>query len=332
MLDCLKSFGLSDRTLAELRQEIEELRERHNLYASLYSRFSRSEVMINRQEGLREEENDLEEDDNDENDGKPETHHILDTKEWESYLKDIDSGRSILTLQDAMNLEVPLQSPSAVWLFQIKESDLFMEKIWHLMVKSAQTFPLCRKDLQIFVSQCATEWVRLARSVADGSTSFILMGEIVRLQADPNVLSKRHLQIHSVEGVATAYRNFKNLQELRHLIGPFVAALRFFTILERGPIDALHNFVKTNLLKNWDTTTLAQMAETGILRVVNEDLNIDPERPETRNAMQFISSLVTDENRSPLIEWLREKTEKDMEAMGKILQGTLLVAYGNFLN
>uniref|UniRef100_A0A0P4YE06 AAA+ ATPase domain-containing protein n=2 Tax=Daphnia magna TaxID=35525 RepID=A0A0P4YE06_9CRUS len=328
VLDCLKSFGLSDRTLAELRQEIEELRERHNLYASLYSRFSRSEVMINRQDGLREEENDLEEDDNDENDGKPETHHILDTKEWESYLKDIDSGRSILTLQDAMNLEVPLQSPSAVWLFQIKESDLFMEKIWHLMVKSAQTFPLCRKDLQIFVSQCATEWVRLARSVAFGSTSFILMGEIVRLQADPNVLSKRHLQIHSVEGVATAYRNFKNLQELRHLIGPFVAALRFFTILERGPIDALHNFVKTNLLKNWDTTTLAQMAETGILRVVNEDLNIDPERPETRNAMQFISSLVTDENRSPLIEWLREKTEKDMEAMGKILQGTLLVAYG----
>ncbi|KAI9554203.1 hypothetical protein GHT06_019475 [Daphnia sinensis] len=338
VLDCLKSFGLSDWIQTELRQEIEELRERHNLYASLYSRLSRSEIITTRQEGLREEENDVEEDDNDENDleeddndenvGKPETHHIFDTKEWESYLKEIDSGRSILTLQDAMNLEVPLQWPSAVWLFRIKESHLFMEKIWHPMVKSAQAFPLCRKDLQTFVSQCAVEWVRLARSVADGSTPFVRMGEIVRLQSDPSVLSRRHLQIQSVEGVATAYRNFKNLQELRHLIGPFVAALRFFTILERGPIDALHDFVKTNLLKNWDTTTLAQMAETGILRVVNEDLNIDPERPETRNAMQFISSLVTDENRSPLIEWLREKTEKDMEAMGKILQGTLLVAYG----
>jgi hypothetical protein len=38
---------------------------------------------------------------------------------------------------------------------------------------------------------------------------------------------------------------------------------------------------------------------------------------------------MTDEKRSPLIDWLREKDEKDMEAMGKILQGSLLVAYGN---
>jgi hypothetical protein len=48
--------------------------------------------------------------------------------------------------------------------------------------------------------------------------------------------------------------------------------------------------------------------------------------------MKFVSSLTTTkENRSPLIEWLREKDEKDMEAMGKILQGTLLEAYGNFI-
>ncbi|XP_057375006.1 uncharacterized protein LOC130695963 [Daphnia carinata] len=338
VLDCLKSFGFSDRTQDELRQEIEELRERHNLYGSLYSRFSRSEVMFTSQEGTNEEENDLKEDDseeddnkendNEENVSKPETRHILDPKEWESYLKDVDSGRSILTLKDAMNLQVPLQLPSARWLFRIKESDLFMEKIWHPMVKSSRTLPLCRNDLQAFVIECAAQWEGLARRIADGSTSFIYMDEIVKLQSDSNVLSKRHLQMQSVEGVETAYRNFKNLQELRHLIGPFVAALRFFTIHERGPIDALHNFIKTNLLKNWDTTTLAQIAETGILKVVNEELNIDPERPETRNVMQFISSLVTDENRSPLIEWLRQKTEKDMEAMGKILQGTLLVAYG----
>ena len=45
--------------------------------------------------------------------------------------------------------------------------------------------------------------------------------------------------------------------------------------------------------------------------------------------MEFISSLVTDDNGgSPLIDWLRTKKEKDMEAMGKILQGTLLEAYG----
>jgi hypothetical protein len=77
---------------------------------------------------------------------------------------------------------------------------------------------------------------------------------------------------------------------------------------------------------------LVQIAETGILRLVNEELNIDLERPETRNTMKFVGSLTTTkENRSPLIEWLREKDEKDMEAMGKILQGTLLEAYGNFI-
>jgi hypothetical protein len=45
--------------------------------------------------------------------------------------------------------------------------------------------------------------------------------------------------------------------------------------------------------------------------------------------MEFVSSLVTtDDNRSPVIEWLRKKTETDMDAMGKLLQGNLLEAYG----
>jgi hypothetical protein len=48
------------------------------------------------------------------------------------------------------------------------------------------------------------------------------------------------------------------------------------------------------------------------------------------NFFKFVGSLTTKkENRSPLIEWLREKDEKDMEVMGKILQGTLLEVYGN---
>ena len=58
-------------------------------------------------------------------------------------------------------------------------------------------------------------------------------------------------------------------------------------------------------------------------------LQIDSERPDSRKPMEFVSSLVTDDNGgSPLIDWLRNKNEKDMEAMGKILQGTLLEAYG----
>ncbi len=169
----------------------------------------------------------------------------------------------------------------------------------------------------------------LARTVAEGTASFQQMEEIIMISPDPDVLSRKHLHGLVIEGVSVAYRNFKTLQELRHFISPFVTALRFFTIRERGPIENMYHFVQSNLLNQWETTTLAQITEKGILRILQEDLNIDSERPETREAMLFVSSLVTDGNSSPLIEWLREKNENDMEAMGKILQGTLLVAYGN---
>ncbi len=319
------------------------------MYGFLYSRFSRFEVITrpadHHEDNFENDEDDLENDEsdsvnaegdleNDEDDGNVrslETIEIFEAKEWEVFLKEIDSERSILTLQDALALPLPLPLASAKWLFEVKQCTLFMENIWHSMVKSTkQIYPLCKEDLGNFVGECATKWKNLARTVAGGTASFKDMDEITRLQPDPNVLSRKHLlQSQHIEGVATAYRNFKNLQELRHLIGPFVATLRFFSIKERGPIDSLYDFVDNNLLKQWDSSTLAQIKETGILRVVNEDLNIDPERPETRNAMQFVSSLMTDEKRSPLIDWLREKDEKDMEAMGKILQGSLLVAYGN---
>jgi hypothetical protein len=324
------------------------------LYGFLYSRFSRFDVISrpadhhednfgNNEDDLENDESvsanvegDLENDEDDENARNLETIEIFEAKEWEVYLKDIDSERSILTLQDALALPLPLPLASAKWLFEVKQCALFLENIWHSMVKSTHSqeiYPLCKEDLGNFVGDCATKWKNLARTVAEGTASFKDMDEITRLQPDPNVLSRKHLQSQHIEGVATAYRNFKNLQELRHLIGPFVATLRFFSIKERGPIDSLYDFVDNNLLKQWDSSTLAQIKETGletgILRVVNEDLNIDPERPETRNAMQFVSSLMTDEKRSPLIDWLREKDEKDMEVMGKILQGSLLVAYGS---
>ena len=65
-----------------------------------------------------------------------------------------------------------------------------------------------------------------------------------------------------------------------------------------------------------------------IIETLTEDLQIIPERPETLKPMELISSLVNEENSSPLIDWLLKNTEQDMEAMGKILQGTLLEAYG----
>jgi hypothetical protein len=191
---------------------------------------------------------------------------------------------------------------------------------------------LCSEDLQGFVNECAAQWKELARKVADGTASFKEMDEIISLQPNPDFLSRKHPQSQPIDGVLTAYQNFKNLKILRHVIGPFVSALRLFLIKDKKTIDNLHEFVENNLLKNWDSTTLRQTTENGILKVMNEDLQIDSERPETQNTIQFISSLVTtdgttDGNES-LIKWLREKEEKDMEAMGKVLQGNLLEAYG----
>jgi hypothetical protein len=60
-----------------------------------------------------------------------------------------------------------------------------------------------------------------------------------------------------------------------------VTALRFFTIRERGPIENMYHFFQSNLLNQWETTTLAQITEKGILRTLQKDLNIDSERPET---------------------------------------------------
>ena len=81
---------------------VEELRGRHNLYGFLYSRFSRFDV-ISRPADHHEDnfgnnvEGDLENDEDDENARNLETIEIFEAKEWEVYLKDIDSERSILT-------------------------------------------------------------------------------------------------------------------------------------------------------------------------------------------------------------------------------------------
>ncbi|KAI9554792.1 hypothetical protein GHT06_020069 [Daphnia sinensis] len=341
VLAYLKSIGFADRKQAELHQEIEELRGRHKLYGLIYSTFARLNVITSGQCNTHQDAEHSQE-----NDNESESIQVLDPKEWEAgYLKMVDPETSNgTTLQDAMQLPVPLQVVAAQWLLQVKECALFMSKIWHPLVKSWQgikgcamfmdkmdsmeveIYPLRKDELHVFVSECATEWMDLARSVANGNLSFQEMDDIIKLQPDANILSQRHMLGQPIEGVSVAYRNFKNLHEIRHLIGPFVAALRFFTIRQKDPINNLYHFVQTNLLEHWDTTTLAQV--TQILRIVNEDLDINPERPDTRRAMQFLSSLVTEGDTSPLIEWLREKNENDMEAMGKILHGSLLEAYG----
>lgn len=324
VLDCLKNIGLTDDLQAELRRHVEELKKRHQLFVTVYGRFGRSSLPIQRQIDVDLE---LEEDEDNERDTS-DTIQVLEPREWEGYLKDIDLERSRMTLENALSLPLPLELKAADWLLKIEDCTLFIDKVWHPQLKSWQTFPLFKGDLASFIEECADGWERLAVRVAGGDASLQEMDEIIRLEPDPSVLSRRHLKCKPVDQVRTAYRNFQSIQDLRYLICPFVAALRFF-IRDKDPIDRLYNFVENNLIKHWETTQLSQVLETGIVQMLNAELNIDPERPETKDAMHFISSLVTDGNRSPLIEWLRKKTVQDMEAMGKILQGTLLEAYGN---
>ena len=329
LIDLLKNLGLTTAELSQLHKNVEELKRRYNTFGILYSRFARLTVLPTITPVVAEDIEDDEEENNGENSSEPEIVQVLDSEEWNGFLENINFDQSTLTLQNALDFPVPLESRCAEWLFEMRQCALFMGKVWHPMVKSIRRFPLRKAGLLDFVRECSDRWICLARSVADGTSTFHEMEEIISLQDNPNVLSRNHLQSESITGVEVAYWNFKNLQEIRHLIGPFVSALRFFSIKNRAPIDELHNFVETNLLENWHDTTLAEVA--GILQLVNDELNIDPKRPETRNAMQFIGSLVTDGNRSPLIEWLRGKTEKDMDAMGKFLQGALLEVYGNFV-
>jgi hypothetical protein len=314
VLDLLKTLGLTKLEENQLFQEFDVLKERQELYGHLLLKCSYSAAVYNQ---------------GDQNSSNSEIIQILDSKEWEKYLKEIDSENSILTLKDAMELRLPLQLISAQWLSDVMESALFKVKIWFPSTTSLQNYPLCNENLQAFVNECcATQWKELARKVADGTASFKEMDEIISLEPNPDFLSRKHLQSPPIDDVLTAYQNFKNLQELRHVIGPFVAALQLFSIKDRKMIVNLHEFVENNLLLDWDSTTLRQTTENGILKVMNEDLKINSERPETQNTIQFISSLVTTDGNGSLIKGLREKEEKDMEAMGKVLQGNLLEAYG----
>lgn len=324
MLDYLKSVGLTEVEQLQIRLNVEELKRRHSFYGTLYVGFARLAIIPTRATSAPRKI---------QGDGVQETIQILDPNEWVGYLNDIDCEQSFQTLRNAMDQAVPLERNYAEWLFQMRQCALFMERVWHhpMLLESAQKCPLHKEDLVGFVGESAAQWARLAHNVAEGTLTFHEMDEIIRLQPDASSLAQKHLKPNCIEGaVQLAYRNFRSLQELRHIIGPFVSALRLFSIREKDPIDKLHHFVKRNLLEHWDTMTLAQATEAKIFQVLSDELGLDPERPEIRDAMQFISSLVTDGNSNPLIEWLREKNERDMEAMGKILQGPLLVAYGNF--
>ena len=208
-----------------------------------------------------------------------------------------------------------------------------MRKVWHpLIEESTESFPLSGKEFSKLIRESAVRWKNLSTETANGNIIFEEMEENVSLLPDHQMLSDLHLNSRPVcRGgltVLKAYHDFKTLRDIHHLIKPFVAALRYFIIADKQPIETMHTFVTENLLVKWDEMKLADFRRTGVINTLEKYFNIDPQRPETKRPMEFISSLVTDEDQSPLIEWLRNKTEQDMEAMGRILQGNLLEAYG----
>ena len=296
--DYLKQVGLSDAEMQGINRDLGELRVRHSLYSDLYRQFCRL--------------NDRE---------------ILQPDEWTEYLESI-CQRSILTLQSALNLAEPVQRREAAWLARIANCQLFLQKIWTPTVDGCEGIPVSARDFRGLIQAAAERWRRLSTTTAEGTMACNEMESNVAILADYLELAECHLNGNPVPAVREAYRDYKSLCSIRHLIGPFVAALQYFTITQRKPIEDLYAFINNNLLAAWDETTLVQVRRSGIIGALQTYLNVDPERPETKGTMEFVSSLVTDGNRSPLIDWLRNKTEQDMEAMGRILQGNLLEAYG----
>ena len=262
-----------------------------------------------------------------------ESFQVLNAKEWERYLKDIDFDQSIVTLQNAMSLPMPANHLEAVWLNKVKDCSLFMEKIWYPSVETVPSTPLVKGNLSKFIQDCSVHWSLLAQGIADGTTPLEEMKKLILLQPDPSILAQSHLnQEFPVQLVKESYRDFNVLQNLQHSIGPFVVALRAFKITKREEIDTLYVFINDNLIKNWSQFTLKQVRESGFFEKIKTVLNIDPEKPELTRSMELIGSLVTEPDGSaPLVQWLRKKKIQDMEAMGKVLQGSLLEAYGKLL-
>lgn len=336
VIDCLKVSGAQEDDLIYIRSNYGEVRDRYQRYSNLYTKLARFETAkaTDQDEGEADEEASEEEqeheDDRNEPESKMEIHEVFDDSEWESYLKSIEPDASTLTLKAALFKTPPISTKQAQWLEQITKSKLFMERVWLRQVEDMDSGNLSGEDLADFISDAAQAWMKLAESVNSGVVPFSEMEIIIDMEPDTTMLSRGHLGSGGpFLLVQTGYRDFRNLLNIRHLITPFVTALRFFNIRDRSTIDKLHQFVTSKLVNNWKGITLEEVARMGIINTIDKELAIDSERPETLIPIQFVASLVTDEGASPLIEWLRTKKEQDFEAMGKILDGTLFEAYGN---
>ena len=250
VLNYLRHAGLSESSFSAFRRYFEQLSSHHKLYSGIYNKFFRLNIVA---EEEAEEEAEAEEEIEEEG----ETVFVLDSTGWESYLKQIDPDRSILKLRNALEAIKPVEIKEAKWLDQVKDCPLFMEKIWHRLVKEVE-LPLVKQDLSDFVNSCSSRWMQLAVDVTGGLISFKKMEKIVELQPDARHLSHFHLNFQSglLNNVVDSYRDFKSLSEIRHSIASFVSALRLFSIKEREPIEELYNFANEELVNNWHCTVI----------------------------------------------------------------------------
>ena len=319
-----------------ISRNYETVRDRYQRYNNLYNKLARFETTKATDEDDEETDEDgpegehEDEDDLRRSESKMEVHEVLDVSEWEIYLKNIEPDASTLTLKAAINKTPPISSKQALWLEQVTKSKLFMERVLLKQVEMMDSGNLSGEDLAYFIEDAAETWLKLAESVNSGTVPFSYMETIVTMEPDTMALSTYHLSgVKPLGSIQAVYRNFRNLLNVRHLIVPFVTALRLFDIRDQSTIDKLYQFVTSKLVSNWNGITMEEVARMGVIHTIDKELAIDSERPETLVPIQFIASLVTDGGASPLIEWLRTKTEQDFEAMGKILHGTLFEAYGN---
>jgi len=254
---------------------------------------------------------------------------VFESKDWLEYLKQTDVVQSSVELRKVFSRPEPIDIKQATWLNKVKECPLFLERVWHSCMEEEHRIPFTQKELSNLINDCANQWLLLAQEVAKGSLSFEVMEKVIRLQPDATNLAQAHLlEKHDIQLVHGSYRDFRILLKLRHLIGPFIAALRFFKIIKCEEIETIHHFINYQLIENWNQTTLVGVREKEFLEALKDIMDVDPERPNTMSAIEFIGSLITEENgTSPLIEWLKTKNEQDMETMKKILQGHLGEAY-----
>lgn len=317
--------GITESHVSQFVASIEALRQRSALYGDLYSRLATLQlapIASDTRDGV----------DDHLSHASGGTYEIFNTGQWTSYLASVDTEKSNVAVRDALEEAPPLENGLATWLGNVVKSELFLDAVWMPLIEEQGLDNVSSADLNQLIQSAARGWYELAASFNDGTASFKQMEMALICKQGPDMLRTAHWLIERRRELGSITENFERflkISKIRHLIGPFVAALRSFTLVNNTAIEEIHSFVQKQLASCWDRLSLKELARIGIERTLYSELAVDKNRANVAT-MEFIASFVTtSDSTAPVIEWLRSKSEQDFEAMGKILQGTLYEAYGN---